>query len=686
MAEPDDKDPKETPPSPKKKDRVTAKADRPLPGQDEQNPLMRPTPADKGGADHRFAPIAGLHRKDKTDLGISSSDDVVNVRGPDEKQLSRDTTYVVGLFRYRTVDRAMVGKKKLEEFGAVHVQGPRRQVMTQKGPDGEDQEIEYFSVAARLDVPDDQTPNEYARKLKQLGAKEVEGPHREGGRRRFSLVVQHRSGRTEELLFPSEEEALAKKQELEDAALANPVQGVVPRRVGAGQSSLRDRGLTQAGNFSDQSALKAKHKKYRDTMERDAAIEKIRQETGMGASEAEEYMKSLGPRAPRTSQDLEGMKPDFEGSFEGQRHTTLGPARHWMTRYKDKETGEMRRMRGQSQAKSKYEFIWSQKDRQWYTPTQYSIVRRGGVIPTRQAPAEDPSVADVPKPKAPEGVDLRKPLDPSSEGYRVKYARTAEKLGQNFTRLAPTREFGQAMLRLGKEAVSGKGVSRPALDVLRLSVKRMEELLEAESAAKMPEDERKYIAAAIDLGYRVANTPPPVAPGTPAVQPGEFDEPEAPRKGGLEMDPQTQRRLGVAKKNMFPGFDMKKDKESGRRLHVVPRERGGKLVGHMPSEYQADRSPEWKDFTWLMRGQDDTEYTPPADDAWRALKKKLGKDFTWHQGERPAPQTKEPTAKDDPKAGPEASADTPWRALARLKKTGHEPEVVHRRKQRPAED
>lgn len=651
---------------------------------------------------HAFSQIKGT-KKGASNVPSIVGDGPVSVRGPDERQLARDTSYVLAVFNYRDRAKAQGARNDLlaGKFGlsVPKVDGPRS---AKQG------DQEYYTLSAVIDVPEDKSPNELIRSLRSRKAAEVQGPFRRAGQRRFELTVQKRSGATETRFYNSEAEANQAKAEIERMIRDNPVKGVVARKMAPGQSALAQRGLTKGQYFSDTASKARKHwellradpegaraeiardqglslaidpvpgkaddeaRMEREILRQKVGPERAAKEIANAKDQLDAYIKKIRDHAggqERTAANLEKLKPQFPGSFVGQTHTTKGRAQTYRYSYLDPKTGERKKGSGQREGQSSYEFVWDGK--QWLTPVEYHAARRGERVPQQKAkgpegapaaPAPAPARAPTGAPAARGGTSRR--LDPTDSGYAEKYAETLQAVGRHYMQSPLTAKMGEAMLGVVRTTRAKGSPTKQSLELLARSIEDLRAEFETKGNAMTPRG-RENVERALHAGYLCLSQPPP----THDVYGPEDDDTPDPQ--GFARAAADAARLGLARSSGTPksigkGFTGE-PREPGRKHVAVAPGLPPKVVDVVPREYLRSTEPGWEELDWMLRGEDDSTFAEPKDSgAWQALKSKLGGNITRHS--IPGVTRKGPERDGGDRGGEERDdADTPWRALARLK-------------------
>jgi hypothetical protein len=681
-------------------------------------------PPEKGPAPHpghQFSQIRNVGKPGSENIPSIIGDGPVSVRGPDERRTAEDTQYVLAVFQYKDKDRAQQARNDLlsGKFGisVPKVDGPR------VGSIGGDPEKKFYSLSATVDIPDDTAPNELIRTLRGRRAADVRGPFKRAGHVRYELTVQKRSGATETLFFNSKDEAEAGKKQIEQGIRDNPVKGIAARRVAAGQSALTQRGLTKGQYFSDKASQARAHlalmksdpegarakiadqlgltlaldpaegpagedaRMERMILQQKHGQEKMRKMAANAKEQLDDYIRKLKDHAggmSRTTAELDKLKPQFPGGFVGQVHTVKGRAQRYSHRYIDPKTGEEKKGGGWREAKSSHEFVWDGEE--WLTPVEYTSKRRGEALPTRQAKKGDEGLPDVTPAgtqavggdtKGPEKRPSAKRLDPAHPQYAEHYAKTLEAVGRHYMKSHLTKDMGEAMLAVVRTTRSKGSPTRQSLKLLSDKIDDLKEMYETGGESLTPRG-KENVQYALHAGYLCLRQPPPT-----------HDDYSDDFVGGQEADPDFARsaakaaRLGFAKGANQPksiGKDFKGDPRLPGRKHVaVAPGLPPAVVDKIPREYLRSDSEGWEELDYMLRGADDSEFSEPKDSsAWSALRKSLA---TPRKGdpadlkrsmERPWGPTR-PPKKDSKGVGGDkpkdvgANADTPWRALAKLK-------------------
>ncbi len=660
------------------------------------NPLMTPTAGDKG-MDHRMTSITGARKQ--SEVPVASSDNVVSVRGPDEVKGSEGPPLVTARFNYRDMARAKGARLDLRRAGAIAVRGPSED---RTEPDEEGNSVQYWYLEGDWEVPPDGTPKELMQTLRARKAADVSGPRREGGARKFQLTLQKSSGETETAIYRSREEADAAKTEIERQIRDNPVQGLVARRYRPGQSSVRARGLTRNQYFSERGAQRRKHAQM---MQKDpgTARREIARQLGLDDKRADDRrqldsyideLKGLVATQARTERELDSLKPDFEGSADGQVHRVTGAAQQWRGKYIDPKTGEERKSSGWKQGKRALEFMWDAREREWVTPVEFSMRRRGQKPVTRQRDdgpdlaagaaalkaKRDPNrgIEDAPAP----GPASKRRVRPDEPAYAEHYMKVIGAVSKYYAQSPMTRAMAEAMqgvLRTtrakGSPTVQSLSRLSDVLDDLRAE-------FESRGASLTPTGQ-DLVKTALDVGYRVLAQPPPTHDIHDEDLPGEYDPQAVAADRGASLGQQGSARMGLARPSNEPRSvpDRPAGREPSRKHVAVAPGLPPKLAARIPYEYRRDAIRTWDDLHDLWGDRDVGNFArltgaPPNDAAWRALQKKLGTELgdapeggvarAFTTGDRPAPGE---AGEDRPMAkGPrrEPPAGAPWRALSRV--------------------
>lgn len=636
---------------------------------------------------HQFTNIRGTG---KTQSNIPSvvGDGPVNVRGPDERQMTGDTQYVVALFNYRDQTRAQESRNKLlsGELGitATNVRGPMKVVTKpEKQPDGKvEGGITYYSNSVSIDVPEGQTPNEFIRSLKSRKAAEVQGPFKRAGKKSFELTVQKRSGATETLFFDSKEKAEAAKAEIEKGIRDNPVQGIVARRVATGQSALSQRGLTQRGYFSDKASKAREHaallKSNPDSalgeiardlgleialdpnsddearLSREILVQKVgKEKAAHQISNAKEqldaYIKRIKTSAGASAlshADIEKLKPKFDGSFKGQTHTVKGRAQLNRHQYIDPKTGELKKGGRWREGRSSYEFVWDGSE--WLTPVEYSAKRRGTPLPSQATKDKaDPEVrptgaAKDPKDRGKRSAALNVVSDTSSKKYLDMYIDTLEKVGKHYLQSKLTMPMAEAIRAVARTARAKGSPTKKSLENLASAVQALRAEIETRGEGFTPRA-KENAEYALHAGYICLSQKPPTYE--------DFSEPEedVPDRGGFAAAAARSAGLGLKKADNTPKsigreFDKAAANSTGpRRKHVaVAPGLPAKVVDTVPREYLRSSEDGWQELDYMLRGEDDSTFAEPKDStAWNALRANLS-------GDRPEGDIEDPDGKTIP--------------------------------------
>ena len=650
---------------------------------------------------HEFGQIRGT-KKGSTNIPSVVGDGPVSVRGPDERQLAKDTSYLLAIFNYRDRERAQNARNDLlsGKFGlsVPKVDGPRA------AKQGEQQ---YFTLSAVVDVPEDKSPNELIRGLRSRKAADVQGPFKRAGQRRFELTVQKRSGATETRFYSSEQEANQAKAEIEKGIKDSPVKGVVARRMAPGQSSLTQRGMTKGQYFSDTAAKSRKHwqllkddpdgarseiardqgltlaiepgpgeageeaRMEREILRQKVGPERASREISAAKEQLDAYIKKVKDQAggqARTAANLEKLKPQFDGSFVGQTHTVKGRAQTYRYSYLDPKTGERKKGSGQREGQSNYEFVWDGK--QWLTPVEYHSARRGERMPTQQAKGPEAAsaggstAAPPPTAKAPTRGGTSRRLDPTDRKYAEKYAETLQAVGRHYMQSPLTTAMGEAMLGVVRTTRAKGSPTKQSLELLSRSIEELRADFETRGNAMTPRG-RENVERAIHAGYLCLSQPPPTHDDY-----GSEDDDE-PDPQGFAKAAADAARLGLARsagtpKSIGKGFTGD-PRQPGRKHVAVAPGLPPKVVDTVPHEYLRTTEPGWEELDWMLRGEDDSTFAEPKDSsAWQALKSRLGDRLTRHAV--PGVTRKGPDKGGGGQGGEERDdSDTPWRALAKLK-------------------
>jgi len=679
---------------------------------------------------HDFKKITNVGRGG-SELTNVVGDGPVSVRGPDKRQIGKDRQNVVAVFNFRDKAKAMTVRQELLDgklgLEVPKVDGPRPARIDKEKKYSDPGNL-YYQLSATVFVPEDSSSNELIRKLKSRKASDVLGPFKEPGAARFELTVQKRSGATETMMFKSEEEANKAKEDIEKGIRDNPIKGVTARRVAPGVSTIANQGLSRNRFFSDTAVLSRKHydmlKKdpergryeiARDIgltlaltgvpgtigdearLERNMLVKKIGQEKANlqiknAESQLDDYIKRV-KQSPttRSGADMEKLKPQFKGSFEGQRHTVKGRLQHSMHRYVDPKTGELKKASRSRESRSPYEFIWSNKFEDWFTPLEYAAKRRGDELPTKKrAEAEpvsfDPSKNDRKKgmPGKETGVGPRRQVvPPEAKAYVEQYLKVFNAVAKYYSDSPLTNDFAEALQGIIRTVKTKGSPTRQSLDKLEKEVENMRSKYE-KSGESLTITGKEKLQHAIAVGKKLVAQPPP-----------EYDEYDYGAQGEEEPDQDFAKaaskaaRLGIAKGGNEPkskGHDFKEPRMPGRQQVLTAPGLPTKMVepGKAPPEYRS-HSKDWADLDNLLRGADDSEFSGAKDsDAMNALRSKINarntssddpnvvvkkpvrkappasKSFTVH----PGPTRKSPNGNHDKIKN--VSPDTPWRALAKL--------------------